>query len=498
MEFKENILFDNRYRLTKEIGRGAFGEVWLAHDEQLDFDVAIKIYVALDSHGLDEFKNEFKNVRHISHPNLLRPDHYDEYEKHPYLVMTYCPNSVGRKIGILNEVEVWQFIKDVSAGLAYLHDMDIVHRDIKPDNILQNSQGVYVISDFGLSQKMRSTLRRASGRYVKGQNPLSGTIGYMAPEMFTANPNAVKATDIWALGATIYEIITGDMPFCGQGGVMELHGAECPELPSNFGATLSHLMQRCLSKDAWDRPTAKEINKIAHQVCPDLGEEHTASESFKEKDKYLKEIELLNAKISSLKQIQSSNTQNTGNRKYVICTVVLLLFILFGGMYGILTLSNYNAKIVSLNSDLHDALTIIEEINDICENGVDSVEDIHGSWTSSNHSHNSVDTKTLHITAYKDDILTFDYDVDSESYDHFVTKVISKQDTTTIKDISGSKKVGNVRYKFSNQGEKTIIMEYRKDHSINDGRDDAKITNIRVERSIVGVIIRKIQEYKND
>lgn len=248
--------------LKRKIGRGSFGEVWLAADNYIGVDVAIKIYVALDSNGLEEFKNEFRNVCRLNHPNLLRPDFFDHQNDCPYLVMAYCPGVVGRKVGQMSEQEIWKLIRDVSAGLAYLHERDILHRDIKPDNILISEQGEYVISDFGLSHRMRSTLRRASSRY-NGSDRVSGTIGYMAPEMFTGQPNAVKATDIWALGATIYEAITGELPFCGQGGVMELHGAQLPVLPSGYSAELSDLVRRCLAKETWDRPTAIEINDVA-------------------------------------------------------------------------------------------------------------------------------------------------------------------------------------------------------------------------------------------
>jgi serine/threonine protein kinase len=189
----------------------------------------------------------------------LRADYYDTTTgNNPYLVMQYCPENVGDKAGQFTEAEIWKFIKDVASGLAYLHENDIIHRDIKPDNILKDSMGNYVITDFGLSMKMRSTLRKASARYNNASDQ-SGTVGYMAPEMFTSKPNAVKATDIWALGATIYELITGEMPFCGQGGVMELHGAELPELPAQYSQKLKDLIAKCLAKETWDRPTAQSL-----------------------------------------------------------------------------------------------------------------------------------------------------------------------------------------------------------------------------------------------
>ncbi len=265
MSLQANDLFDGRYRLIEERGRGAFGEVWLARDEELDMEVAVKIYIALDDRGIEEFKSEYRNVFDLKHSNILRADHYDVCDNRPYLVMSYCPESASSLIGSVDEGTVWQFINDVARGLAYLHDKGIVHRDIKPDNILRDKEGIFVITDFGVSKRMRSTLRRNSTRGPRDVD-VSGTIGYMAPELFSSRPDAVKATDIWALGATIYEMMTGELPFMGQGGVMLLHGAEVPTLGEEFSQELNDIVSACLSCETWQRPTAEElaVYAIAH------------------------------------------------------------------------------------------------------------------------------------------------------------------------------------------------------------------------------------------
>ena len=253
----ENEILNSRYQLISPIGRGSLGEVWMAKDLQLDITVAVKVYAALDGKGITEFKEEFKNVYKLHHPNLLRPDYFDTVGDNPYLVMQYCPKSADDLVGGITEHELWRFIRDVASGLAYLHDNDVIHRDIKPENILQDERGDYVISDFGLSTKMRSTLRQASMRQNDG---FSGTIAYMAPELFTSKPTAVKATDVWALGVAIYEMATGELPFCGQGGCMLNAGAEIPELDSTkWSSSLNEVMRLCLAKETWDRPTAKDL-----------------------------------------------------------------------------------------------------------------------------------------------------------------------------------------------------------------------------------------------
>ena len=258
-QLTENILFAGRYRLLEVKGRGSFGEVWRAMDEKLQSEVAIKVYIALDPKGLEEFVSEYKVANTLSHPNLLHADYFDVWNNRPFIVMPYCPDSSGSLIGRMNEETAWRFLRDVSGGLAYLHGKGIIHRDIKPDNILRDKEGRFLISDFGISTKMRSTLRRNSTRLMDEKNDLAGTVGYMAPELFSSKPAAVNATDIWALGASLCELLTGEMPFMGQGGVMLLHGAEIPQIGSEYSMDLQEVVSACLSKEVQDRPTAEQL-----------------------------------------------------------------------------------------------------------------------------------------------------------------------------------------------------------------------------------------------
>ena len=488
---------NGRFKPIRIIGRGSFGEVWLCEDMVLGINVAIKFYVTLDARGLEDFKNEFKNVSHLNHPNLLRPDYYDQFENSPYLVMAYCPITIGDKVGHFSEQEAWRLIRDISAGLAYLHTNDIVHRDIKPDNILQTEQGVFVISDFGLSQRMRSTLRRASSRQNNNNSDLSGTVGYMAPELFTAKPLAVKATDVWAMGATIYESLTGDMPFCGQGGTMQLHGAEIPELPSQYGRTLENLIQRCLARDPWDRPTATEINRIARSV---LGEDETAPHSAhpsKREEQLKKEIDKLKSELKKTKAEVGKPQKSKGFKTaFWITLVTLIVSLLFLSCVIYLVVDDYEASLAYRGDVIEEAEQIILNVKEVCDHGATTPDETFSYWKSTNHGDRTTDQHYYNIQGFEDDIFSLDYNVDSEpSYDKFFVKVIHEGDTLNLKSVSGLKKSGHVSYTLPSTGDFTFVVQYVKDASWSKGKDYASVGNVRLHHSTIGEISRIIKNY---
>ena len=259
MQLTEGILFHNRYTLVRLIGRGGFSEVWLAKDQWTHLQIALKVYApgqGMDTDGQREFCSELANVYDLNHQNLLRPQHVDAWLGMPYLIMAYCSQgSCSARIGQMQEDEAWRFLHDVAAGLSYLHTKDVVHQDIKPGNILVNDAGSYLITDFGISTRARSTLRKS----VVASAVSGGTMAYMGPERFSAQPAPTKASDIWALGATLYELLTGDVPFGELGGAMQKNGAEIPDIQTNVSDALKQVVYAMLSPNASDRPTAENL-----------------------------------------------------------------------------------------------------------------------------------------------------------------------------------------------------------------------------------------------
>lgn len=279
-------LFDGRYKLLRPLSSdGGTADVWLALDtntidevydeeedkvlseEETGIKVAIKIYRPKNALDLGEqrFREEFKIVFNCHHTNLVQPINFSIFEGIPYLVLPYCQKGSSESLqGKINRAdELWRYIADVSAGLAYLHSFHptIVHHDIKPANVLIDDSNNYAITDFGISS--HRGLNREG--YEESQ---SGTMAYMAPERFKEDYESIPESDIWSFGATLYELITGKVPFGERGGQEQSEtGALCPPIAANIPSGIKKLIYDCLSIDISKRPTAAMIKQAAHNKC---------------------------------------------------------------------------------------------------------------------------------------------------------------------------------------------------------------------------------------
>lgn len=257
MNYQKGYLFHNRYKLVEPLGEGASAQVWKAQDTKANnLLVALKIFSQnkdLDSYGLQNFEKEFTTVYNMRHSNLLPPTGYDIFQGQPYLVMQYCENgSCNSMVGRMEEEDIIKLLHDVSAGLEYLHDHNIIHQDIKPDNILLDDNCNYMVTDFGISvvsENSAADTTAASG----------GTRAYMGPERFSGH--TVAASDMWSLGATAVEMLTGDPPFGEHGGVLQAEGEAMPELPEKLQPEVKSMITACLEADPNKRIKANEIRQ---------------------------------------------------------------------------------------------------------------------------------------------------------------------------------------------------------------------------------------------
>jgi serine/threonine protein kinase len=294
----ENTIISDRYQLKKQLGVGGFSEVWLATDTMTGLDLAIKLYSGMDDYGVKQFSGELAKVFNLNHQNLLRPQHVAVWNNRPYLIMQYCSQgSCLNRIRKMSEKEIWRLIADVASGLAYLHSKEIVHQDIKPDNILITDNGDCMITDFGISTEARATLRKSVIGGISG-----GTTAYMAPERFSADPTPIKLSDIWSLGATVFEIMEGNPPFGDIGGGLELKGAEIPNFKSQYSKDLKNVVRKMLAEKPYDRPSAEELEQIAKDFLRGNNNEE---------------------------QIQESPTPSSENTKYFFIASICISLILF-------------------------------------------------------------------------------------------------------------------------------------------------------------------------
>lgn len=292
---EQNEIFHKRFRLKKLIGRGAFAEVWLAVDNYSNIEVALKIFVPkqdIGDYGARLLASEFAVVANLSHENLLRPIYYDNCDGKPYLVLPYCEKgNCVKLIGHISEEEAWKLLHDVASGLAYLHSQKpkpIIHQDVKPDNILIGPYGQYMLSDFGVSDQ---TLLSAKMGDDDQSAMEAGISSYKGPEYYSKDKLSLKASDIYSLGATLFELLTGDVPFGELGGLMQVHGYDVPNIPSHFSERLNYVVKSCLDKDTWQRPTAEILARWAQSKGADTpiyekGDENDVSITYEQQKVY--------------------------------------------------------------------------------------------------------------------------------------------------------------------------------------------------------------------
>ncbi len=246
--------FAGRYRIIEELGKGGMGKVYKALDTDLKEKVAIKLIkpeVAADKNTIERFRNELKFARKIRHKNVCQMYDLNREEGTHYITMEYVHGEdlkrLIRKMGQMSAGQLISIAVQVCEGMAEAHRLGVVHRDLKPQNIMVDEEGNARIMDFGIARSVK-------GKGITGTGVMIGTPEYMSPEQVEGKESDQRS-DIYSLGVILYEMVTGRVPFEGDTpfiiGVK--HKSEAPQNPKEINSQipedLSNLILKCMEKD---------------------------------------------------------------------------------------------------------------------------------------------------------------------------------------------------------------------------------------------------------
>ena len=245
------------YRLVRLLGQGGFAEVYLGQHIYLDTPAAIKVlHHRLASDDIDSFLNEARTIARLIHPQIVRVLEFNVQDNVPYLVVDYAPNGTLRKKYTrgtqLPVATVVSYVRQIASALQYAHEQKIIHRDVKPENMLIGRQHEILLSDFGIALVAQSSHYEST----QGIQELAGTIAYMAPEQIQSQ--AGPASDQYSLAVVTYEWLSGARPF--QGSFAEVavkHTMVAPpplrEKVPTLPAEVEAVVMKALAKDPKDR-----------------------------------------------------------------------------------------------------------------------------------------------------------------------------------------------------------------------------------------------------
>ncbi len=271
-----NTLFDGRYRVVRKLGSGGMADVYLAEDEELGRRVAIKILNdrhANDEQFVERFRREAKNAAGLSHPNIVSIYDRGEAEGTYYIAMEYLDGRSLKELvlarGPLPIADAISFTRDVLVALRFAHRKGVVHRDIKPHNVMADADGRLKVTDFGIARAGASQMTEAGS--------IIGTAQYLSPEQ--ARGSAVdQRSDLYSVGVVLYELLTGTVPFTGESPVeiAMKHLSDTPQPPSvkrpDIPPDLDMIVLRALAKNPEDRfQTAEEMDAELERVAQGAG-----------------------------------------------------------------------------------------------------------------------------------------------------------------------------------------------------------------------------------
>jgi serine/threonine protein kinase len=278
-----------RYVLKRQLGVGGMGAVWLAHDEKLDRTVALKFLsgeLRAQPAAIERLKRETKHSLSLTHPNIVRIYDFVQDDSHAAIAMEYVEGwslwamKVDKPCRCFTAEEITPWVQQLCSAVDYAHNaVGIVHRDIKPPNLLINQRGQLKITDFGLARNLATT----PGAQTT-QTPVLGTLGYMSPQQAAgAEPSVLD--DIYSIGATIYDLLTGTPPFYKGEIYAQLRESTPPTIAErlhelgiqgiDIPLAWEETVAACLDKEPAGRP--KSASEVARRIFAHTRRTHRPS-----------------------------------------------------------------------------------------------------------------------------------------------------------------------------------------------------------------------------
>ena len=316
-----NIKRIGKYEVIELLGRGGMGMVYRAADRQLNREVAIKTVtegLTGDPEMLQRFYHEAAKTGALKHPNIVIVHDLGEQDGFPYIVMEYLSGEPldrliqsGRPLALAFKLKI---IEQVCYALGYAHRNDVIHRDVKPGNVIVQPDGVAKLLDFGIARQ-----EKQEGHFTRTGHVI-GTIQYMAPERLK-NEAFDGRSDIFSAGIMLYQLLTGHLPFTGDYGIVQkILSEKHPPLSDflhNYPPALDVILDRSLAKEPDDRyATADEMAAEVASVADELKKEQVA-EWIQQAERLVVEQEYTSAR-EILLQLLKVDSQNTGARRLMV------------------------------------------------------------------------------------------------------------------------------------------------------------------------------------
>src|SRR6266404_4377650 len=282
-EFTSGQKLFGRYTLVKTLGRGGMGIVWLAHDEELERDVALKFLPDLIIHDaavLSDLKRETRRCLELTHKNIVRIHDFVHDERLGCISMEYIDGDTlsslrcDKERKVFEPAELTDWMSQLCDALDYAHNYaHIIHRDLKPANLMVNQRGELKVSDFGIARSLGDSVSRLTMEQGR-----SGTLVYMSPQQL-AGERGTHLDDIYSLGATFYDLLTSKPPFYSGNIDRQIHERVAPSMaerrkdlniePASVPPIWEETVAACLAKDPAKRPqAAPEIARRLQGILP--------------------------------------------------------------------------------------------------------------------------------------------------------------------------------------------------------------------------------------